>query len=144
LAGSANTGGGGGGGGGVAGGYLSILAAGASGGSGIVILRYALAAKVTISNLSYSIPPKKGVNTTITFNTNAAGTVQVFSQGARIKNCFKKAASGSSPSYTVTCQWKPAVQGQTTLKIVVTPTDSLISSTTQSYQVLVLRRTSTR
>ena len=144
LAGTVNTGSGGGGGGGVAAGYLSVVAAGASGGSGVIILRYAIASRVYISNLSYSIPPKKGINTTITFNTNAAGSVQVFAQGARIKNCFKKIASGTSPNYSVSCVWKPAVHGQAILKIVATPNDSLISTSTQSYQVHVLRRTTTR
>lgn len=144
VRGSANLGGGGGGGGGVAGGYTSVLAAGASGGAGVIIIRYAIASSIQFSNVSFSSPPTKGINTTISFDVNAAGSVQVFSQGARIKNCHKKTTSGSSPAYTVSCVWKPAVQGSTTLKIIGTPSDALIAKTTQSYSVQVLKRSTTR
>lgn len=142
--GTANTGGGGGGGGAVASGYAGIQYAGASGGSGIVIVRYASASKIQFTNISYSTTPTKGINTTITFNTNVAGTVQVYAQNARIKNCYKKGAVGSNPTYTVTCVWKPSVQGQTTIKIVGSPSDGLVDSFTQTYFIQVLRRATLR
>jgi hypothetical protein len=144
IAGTANRGGGGGGGGAVVGGYAGFQYAGASGGSGVVIIRYAVAVSITISNLSYSVTPMKGINTTISFNTNVAGSVQVYVQGIRIKGCYKKATTGSTPTYSVSCTWKPAIQGQVVLKIVGSATDSLVSANSQSYFVQVSKRTTTR
>jgi hypothetical protein len=70
--------------------------------------------------------------------------VSFTASGARIKSCLTRNTSGASPSYTVTCSWKPAVHGTNILEIRITPTDSNFASTTLKQNVVVLRRATTR
>jgi hypothetical protein len=73
-----------------------------------------------------------------------AGQVRFTASGVRLKNCLSRATSGASPTYTVTCSWKPAIHGPTILEIRVTPTDTNFAATILRQNVTVLRRTNAR
>lgn len=87
----------------------------------------------------------KGIVTTISVTSNAAGKVRFFVGGKRISNCLAQTASGSYPTFTATCSWKPAVTGRQVLTASVTPSDSTFSASTSSPAVVqVIKRASTR
>jgi hypothetical protein len=145
TSGTAGLGGGGGGGcGNLACGPDGVAYSGASGGSGVIILRYMAVSAVALTSISYSSTPTKSTATTITIGINVAGKVSFTASGARIKNCLTRNTSGASPSYTVTCSWKPSVNGTNSLEFRITPTDSNFNSTTVKQNVVVLRRANTR
>ena len=145
AAGTAGLGGGGGGGcGALACGPAGIAYSGASGGSGVIILRYMAVSGVFLTSLSYSTTPTKSTSTTITAVISVAGQVRFTAKGARIKNCLTRPTSGASPTYTVTCSWKPAIHGPNDIEMRITPTDSNFVATTLKESVIVARRSSTR
>jgi len=145
TSGTAGLGGGGGGGcGNLACGPDGVAYSGASGGSGVIILRYMAVSAVALTSITYSSTPTKSTATTITIGINVAGKVSFTASGARIKTCLTRNTSGASPSYTVTCSWKPAVHGPNTLELRITPTDSSFAPTSFRQSVTVLRRASPR
>jgi hypothetical protein len=145
TAGTAGLGGGGGGGcGNLACGPDGVAFSGASGGSGVIILRYQAVSSVAINSLSFSSSPTKSTATTISAVITVAGQVRFTASGVRLQNCLSRATSGASPTYTVTCSWKPAIHGPTILEIRVTPTDANFATTTLRQNVTVLRRSNVR
>lgn len=145
TAGTAGLGGGGGGGcGALACGPAGVAYSGASGGSGVIILRYMAVSGVFLTSLSYSTTPTKSTSTTITAVISVAGQVRFSAKGARIKNCLTRPTSGASPTYTVTCSWKPAIHGPNDIEMRITPTDTNFVATTLKQSVIVARRSSTR
>jgi hypothetical protein len=65
--------------------------------------------------------------------------------GKRIAGCFKLNSSGSAPSISATCAWKPTVMGRHTITSAHVPTDNSYSSgTLVAPAIHVLRRTTTR
>jgi hypothetical protein len=109
---------------------------------------------VTITNAnesaSVSVPSTsgtiyKGVTTTVTVTVNTAGTVRFLVGNKRIANCLAKTTSGSYPSYTATCSWKPAVTGKQLLTATLTPTNNTFSAgTSGATEVWVVKRGTTR
>jgi hypothetical protein len=99
----------------------------------------------SISAPSLSATSYKGQTETITVTVNVAGKVRFFVSGKRISNCLARTTTGSYPSYTSTCYWKPPVMGRQSLTAVLTPTDNTFSSSTSaSTLVQVLKRSTTR
>ena len=87
----------------------------------------------------------KGISATITVTLNTDGKVRFFVGGKRISNCLARSTTGSYPSFTATCSWKPPVMGRQNLTARVTPSDGSFSATTSpSTAVLVTKRTSSR
>ena len=87
----------------------------------------------------------KGVIATISVSSTAAGRVAFFVGGKRISTCLSRATTGSYPSFTATCSWKPPVMGRQILTARITPTDVTFSaSTSAGAEVRVLRRTNSR
>ena len=87
----------------------------------------------------------KGVATTITVTTNAAGKVRFFVSGKRISTCLARSTTGSYPNYSATCSWKPPVTGRQSLTASITPTDgSFSAATSASTLVQVTRRVNQR
>jgi hypothetical protein len=96
-------------------------------------------------NPGLSGTPYKGQQVTITVSVGAPGTVRFFANGKRITNCLARPTSGSNPSITATCNWKPAVQGRVSLTSTLTPSNiSLPVETTPPTIVQVLKRTNNR
>jgi hypothetical protein len=139
-AGVANTGSGGGG------ASYSPASVGGAGGSGLIIFRFAeIVLPATIGTPIISGNIYKGVSISISVSIDSAGKVSFFLDNKRIANCLKVSMSGSSPSYTATCSWKPTVQGFHLIKATVYPTNSQQSSQTSSArQVFVGKRSTTR
>ena len=146
TSGSANTGGGGGGGGlAYITGTTNTQGVGGKGGSGIVILRYTPNTTTSIGSLTLSGTAYKGVVNSLTLTSNTPGTVRFFMDGKRIANCISVPTSGSSPTYTATCNWKPAVSSRHTLTATFTPTDSTFQTASPAPSTLfILKRTTTR
>lgn len=87
----------------------------------------------------------KGNIVTITVTSNAAGKVRFFVEGKRISNCLARSTTGSYPSFSATCSWRPPVTGNQNLTARITPTDSTFSaSTSTATSVWVDKRNSTR
>ena len=87
----------------------------------------------------------KGVTTTITVTVNTAGKVRFFNGGKRISTCLARTTSGSYPSYTATCSWKPAVMGKQKITATLTPTDNTFSaSTSAATELFVVKRGTVR
>ena len=87
----------------------------------------------------------KGTQITITVTSSAAGKVRFFLGGKRIAGCLAKSTSGSYPTHTATCAWKPPVTGRQILTAQITPTDNTFSaSTSASTEVRVLKRAVSR
>jgi hypothetical protein len=107
-------------------------------------LRYAAVSGVTLTSISFSTTPTKSTATTITAVISVAGKARFTAGGVRLKNCLTRPTSGSSPSYTITCSWKPAVHGLNVLELLITPTDSIFTATALRQNVTVARRSGTR
>ena len=100
-------------------------------------------ASVNAPTVSGSI--NKGISATITVTLNTDGKVRFFVGGKRISNCLARSTTGSYPSFTATCSWKPPVMGSQSLTARVTPSDGSFSATTSpSTSVLVTKRASSR
>ena len=101
------------------------------------------AGQVTAPTISAT--PTKGVAITVTVNLNTAGKVRFFVGGKRIANCLSRSTTGSYPTFTATCTWKPAVTGRQFLTATLTPTDNTFSSSTSARsEFWVLKRATTR
>jgi hypothetical protein len=146
TSGAANTGGGGGGGGlGYINGNANTQGVGGKGGSGIVILRYTPNTTTSIGSLTLSGNAYKGVVNSLTLAANTPGTVRFFMDGKRIANCISVPTTGSSPTYTATCSWKPAISSRHTLTAIFTPTDNSFQTASPAPSTLyILKRTTTR
>jgi VCBS repeat-containing protein len=87
----------------------------------------------------------KGVATTITVTSDVAGKVRFFVGGKRISNCLARSTTGSSPSFTATCSWKPPVTGRQSLTARITPTNSsFTTATSEATSIWVVRRSNSR
>jgi len=87
----------------------------------------------------------KGIATTITVTSDVAGKVQFFVGGKRISNCLARSTTGSSPSFTATCSWKPPVTGRQSLTARITPTNSsFTSATSAATSIWVVKRSNSR
>ena len=94
----------------------------------------------TLSGTAY-----KGEAVTITVTTNTPGKVRFFAAGKRIGNCLARSTTGSYPTFTATCAWKPTNHGSRQVSAQLTPTSSTFSSATSvKTTVAVVRKTSTR
>lgn len=113
-----NRGGGGAGGGN---GYVLANAKGTSGALGVVILKWALRAA---AQLTFNGTPVYRTTTVLTATTNTPSKVTFFANNKRISGCISKATNLNS----VTCNWKPSLNGAIVLSIQVTPIDSNYSA----------------
>ena len=139
--GAANTGGGGGG-----ASYDGNPYAGGNGGSGLIVVKFAeyLPAS-TISSPSYSGAIYKGVTKVLTVTLNAPGKVTFYANKKRIPGCIAVATTGSSPSYSASCNWKPATRSFIEVTATFTPTNIAQGIvTSQAIKPNVDKRSTTR
>lgn len=98
----------------------------------------------TLTSPSLSATPYKGVLLTITVTPGAGstgGAVTFLSRGKRIPGCLKKSYSGTG---SLSCSWKPTVQGINELSATFTPTGSEYAPATSRSSYLVFKRTTSR
>lgn len=87
----------------------------------------------------------KGITTTITVTSDVAGKVRFFVGGKRITNCLARSTTGSSPSFSATCSWKPPVTGRQSLTARITPTNSSFTTvTSEATLIWVIKRSNSR
>ncbi len=98
-----------------------------------------------ISNISFSNSPAKGLVTSITASLNVPGRVNFLVNGKRIVGCFKLSTSGSTPTITATCNWKPAVMGRNLITVQHIPSDnSYLAGSFTSSGIQVVKRSNIR
>ena len=98
-----------------------------------------------ITNIAFSALIYKGTATTISVSLNTPGRLRFFVNGKRITGCLSKATTGSYPSVSGTCSWKPAVTGRNFVTVQITPTDNTFSAVTSNrFEVWVFKRSTTR
>ena len=89
--------------------------------------------------------PNKGINTNLTVTVGAAGYFRFYIDGKRIPACLKVVATGSSPNFTATCNWKPPVRGLHSVYATYISTDvSYLNTSTPSALISVISRTNNR
>ncbi len=99
----------------------------------------------SISAPSITGTPTKGVNLTATVTVNTAGKVRFLIDGKRIAQCLSRTTSGSYPTLTATCTWKPSRLGRQFLTAQLTPTNSNFTSVSSQPQMIwVVNRATTR
>jgi hypothetical protein len=87
----------------------------------------------------------KGVAINISAIADTPGRVQFLVNGKRIPNCKAIATTGSAPTATAVCAWKPANQGVGNITARVTPTNTgLSASVSPPLRVFVVKRTTLR
>lgn len=97
-------------------------------------------AKPVISGVAY-----KGITVTITVTSDTAGKVRFFVNGKKIPGCLAQTTTGSSPTFTATCNWKPPVQGvQKITALLTTSANGASTPTSSPLNVFIGRRTTTR
>lgn len=113
---------------------------------------YILEVFITNANLNPSISAptlsgaaRKGQAVTITVTADSAGKVRFFLNGKKIPGCLAQVTSGSAPTFTATCNWKPPVQGlQKITALLTTTTNGASTPTSAPLTVMVNRRATTR
>jgi len=104
------------------------------------VLEAATIASPTISGTIY-----KGREITISISTSTPGKVRFLVAGKKIPNCLYRPTSGSYPTYSATCSWKPSLSGTQLVKAIITPSDSAISPIASGAStVFISKRTTTR
>lgn len=99
----------------------------------------------TISTVSLAGTPTKGIAIQATVNVNVAGKVRFYVNGKRVAGCLRVTTTGSYPSLTATCNWKPTINGRQSMSAQLTPSDNTFSATTSTPTTLfVLKRTTIR
>jgi hypothetical protein len=116
---------------------------GGSGANGIVIIRYTIV--TTITNPTYTGVIHKGATESMTVTMTVPGRVRFFIGNKRIPQCLAVPTTGTTPEFTATCTWKPAVQGRQDVYAVLTPTEGAFSSASSGKTSIdVLKRTNSR
>lgn len=98
----------------------------------------------TLTTPTLSANAFKGIPVTITVTPSAGSTGGIVAfqrSGKRIPGCSKKSFSGSG---SVTCLWKPPVQGFNELSITFTPTGNEYAPAVSKKTFLVTKRTTNR
>jgi hypothetical protein len=87
----------------------------------------------------------KGTSANLSITAGASGIFRFYMDGKRIPACLNVATTGSSPSYTATCSWKPPVVGNHRVYATFTSTDpGYTNLTTPTSSFTVLPRSGTR
>lgn len=119
---------------------------GGAGGSGLIIIRYAVvAATINSFNLTGNATTATFRSpTTINLNVNTPSRITFRAKGVVITGCKNRIASGSGSSYAATCSWKPSIRGQVDLTAVVVSTGPWANTTTSPLSIRVANRSGAR
>ena len=98
-----------------------------------------------VSAPTISGTPTKGIAIIMTVSVNTAGKVRFFVGGKRISSCLSRSTTGTYPTLSATCTWKPAVTGRQFVTATLTPTDNTFSASTSARsEFWVFKRTVAR
>ena len=99
----------------------------------------------TLGTLSLAAIPSKGISVTISFTSDVSGKVTFYANGKRIAGCISKSTTGTSPTFTGDCTWKPATTAPIRLHASISsPTSAFVTTNTSVLSVQPIKRTSTR
>lgn len=136
----ANTGSGGGG-----ATYVSSALPAGNGGSGLIIFKFAeIVTPANIYAPAVASVVSKGVTTTITVTMDSPGRVEFFWGNKSIGGCISVATTGSSPTYSATCNWKPTVTGNASVRATLTPSNVSQAAVTSSSKFVTIIKRATR
>lgn len=98
-----------------------------------------------LSNFVIPASLYKGLSANISVSLNIPGKVTFYVDGKKIAGCIKVSSSGSSPTISATCSWKPAVMGRHFLTAENMPADNAYATGfLNSSPFFVQKRTNTR
>jgi hypothetical protein len=100
------------------------------------------AAAITVT-LTVPTSISKGTSVSISVALSVAGRVTFSLAGKRIPGCFNRVATGSTP-ITISCNFKPALTGQQTIRAVLVPTIGAYPTTVTSVERFILKRSASR
>ena len=100
------------------------------------------AAAITVT-LTVPASISKGTSISISALVSVAGRVTFTIGGKRIPACFNRAATGSTP-ITISCNFKPALTGQQTIRAVLVPTIGAYPTTITSVERFIFKRSASR
>lgn len=95
--------------------------------------------KPTVSGAIY-----KGISKSITATADTPGWVTFLNNGKTIPGCKSVATTGSAPSVTATCTFKPAIQGSNAIKATLKPSTNATSSVSDVLFISVAARKTLR
>jgi hypothetical protein len=99
---------------------------------------------VFLGALAISGNPQKGIAIAISSTSNVAGKATFYLSGKKMGNCLSIATSGSGP-YSISCSWKPALQGRQFIYFVFKPSaQGFLQTTSSTLVTTVVRRTGLR
>jgi hypothetical protein len=109
----------------------------------ITITNVAEVANIGVPSLAATAA--KGTSVNITITVDVAGKVRFLVNGKRIANCQAVSTTGSAPSLTATCAWKPSTTGRTAINAILNPTSGqYLAVTSSALNTFVVRRTNSR
>ena len=82
--------------------------------------------------------------TTISATVSVASRVTFFVDGKRIPGCVSKLTTGSSPTATVNCSYRPSTRGQRTLSATAKSVTGGISASSSNVKISIEKRTGPR
>ena len=82
--------------------------------------------------------------TTISATVSVASRVTFFVDGKRIPGCISKLTTGSSPTATVNCSYRPSTRGQRTLSATAKSVTGGISASSSNVKISIEKRTGPR
>ena len=117
---------------------------GTNGGNGVIFIRYP-GAVFNSFGLSGNVTSATYRSTnSIIASMSSPSKVTFFANGKRIPGCVKIATTGSSPSVTATCLWRPAIHGSTSVTAIAYPNGATMNLNMGPVAITVLKRSGTR
>jgi hypothetical protein len=98
----------------------------------------------SVNSITFSTTPTFRSPVTITVSVSVAGTVLFRAKGVKISNCVKRSTSGTSPTITATCVWRPSTRGATPVTATITPTNGSYSVGSLTNTVFISNRSGGR
>lgn len=112
-----------------------------NGGSGIVVIRYAYNLTTSLGAISVSGIVKKMNNVTLSIVASTPGLITFYASGRPINRCMNLATDGN---LTVSCAWKVITSGQTAISVRLSPTLAALNRSTQTSNIVVGKRSTSR
>jgi hypothetical protein len=109
----------------------------------ITITNVAEVANIGVPSLAATAA--KGISVNVMISVDVAGKVRFLVNGKRIPNCQAVSTTGSAPSLTATCAWRPSTTGRTAITAILNPTsEQYLAVTSSALNTFVVRRTNSR
>lgn len=100
--------------------------------------------QVILGTITFASAPLKGSQVAVTSTSNVPGKAIFYVLGKKVAGCINISTTGSGP-YSISCNWKPSIQGTVSLYIAFkpSPTGFLLTNTPPT-NIFVAKRSGTR